>query len=246
MGIDMKAEPDGGRYLVLLNAFIDGELSAADRVAVAERFATDPDFARAHLTLARLKACVTAGVDGDAAVALPARRRRMPRLAIAAAAAAIACVAVLAGADLLRRKAPDGTESSPATLVGLTNLPAHALLPHLDLAGLSLAAISVEPDRTGQAGGGPSVVATYRGPHGCRLDLAAGPAGRDLPLAQGSSRHGWTVGEVRYELVAHGMPRWRFALIAEAAEKATRSGPLPQTLERRLREARASAPPCAG
>ena len=243
MGTDMKAEPDRGRDLVLLNAFIDGELSAADRVAVAERFATDADFARAHVTLARLKACVTAGPDDGADIALPARRRRIPWAALAAAAATIACVAVLAGADLLRRHPAGGAEPGTATLVVLATLPSRTLRPRLDLAGLSLVAISEQP--SGASGTGPAVVATYRGPHGCRLDLAAGPAGRDLPRAEGSSRHGWTVGDVRYELVAHGMPRWRFALIAEAAENQTRSGPLPQALERRLREARASAPPCA-
>ena len=62
----------------------------------------------------------------------------------------------------------------------------------------------------------------------------------------GSSRHRWTVDDIAYELVAHGMPDWRFALISEAAERQTRSGRLPRRMEQRLREARSSAPPCAG
>lgn len=237
----MATETDRTGDFVLLNAFVDGELSPAERAAIAARLAADPDVAHAHVTLARLKACVADSADDTAAIDLPPRRRRIPRAAFVAAAAAIGCIAILAGADFARRGPARGPVLAPPTTVTFANLPSRPLLPHLELAGLSLAAVSVE-----NAGAAATVVATYRGPHGCRLDLRAGPAGRDLGAAQGSSRHGWEVGEMRYELVAHGMPQWRFAIIAQAAEKQTRGDHLPQGLERRLREARASAPPCAG
>jgi hypothetical protein len=42
------------------------------------------------------------------------------------------------------------------------------------------------------------------------------------------------------------MPGWRFAVIAEAAERETRDGRTPDAVGRRLREARALAPPCTG
>jgi hypothetical protein len=126
-------------------------------------------------------------------------------------------------------------------VVTLAALPANPVIPHLDVAGLVLEDVKVE-----HAGDVRLVLASYRGPHGCRLDLRVSPAGSALPVGAGSSRHGWEVGALAYELVAHGMPGWRFAIIAEAAEQETRAGTAPDAARRRLREARASAPPCTG
>ena len=41
---------------LLLNALVDGELAPQERAEMAARLAADRDFARAHATLARLKA----------------------------------------------------------------------------------------------------------------------------------------------------------------------------------------------
>jgi hypothetical protein len=65
------------------------------------------------------------------------------------------------------------------------------------------------------------------------------------PLS-GSSRYRWTVGNLTYELVAHGMPVWRFNIIADASELQTRLNADHNRINRRLREARTGAPPCAG
>jgi hypothetical protein len=227
--------------LVRLNAFVDGELAPAERAAVAARLAADRNFASAHATLARLKACVDATIE-DAPVQFrplhrPPRqcRRWLPAGGLAAAAA---CIALLA----TRGHAPHHlSETAAATpdvaLAGASWRPA---LPHLDIAGLTLVAV------TAQTGAGsPVVTAGYLGPHGCKLELYARPAGSEPAIAANNHR-AWTVDAITYELVAHGMPDRRFASIADAAERLTRRDDrLPASLERRLREARAAAP-CAG
>lgn len=68
MATDINREDD----LVRLNAFVDGELSPADRAAVAARLARDAQFAHAHATLARLKACVHGGADDQFVPPVPA------------------------------------------------------------------------------------------------------------------------------------------------------------------------------
>ena len=126
-------------------------------------------------------------------------------------------------------------------VVTLAALPANPVIPHLDMGGLTLEDVKID-----RAGDVRLLVASYRGPHGCLLDLRVSPAGFAVPAGVGSSRHTWEVGPLAYELVAHGMPGWRFAVIADAAERETRDGRAPDAVRRRLREARAVAPPCAG
>jgi hypothetical protein len=92
----------------------------------------------------------------------------------------------------------------------------------------------------------PLITANYRGPHGCRLDLRAWPTGAKAVPLDGTSRRTWTAGGLTYELVAHGMPKWRFAIIAEAAEQQTQLAAAPERIDRRLREANRGAPPCVG
>ena len=123
----------------------------------------------------------------------------------------------------------------------LAALPANPVIPDLGVAGLVLTDIDV--DRSGSV---RFLMATYSGPHGCRLDLRVGPAGAAASPREGAIRHTWTVGDLAYELTAHGMPGWRFTLIADAVERETRSGRLPDGSDRRLREARSAAPPCTG
>lgn len=119
-------------------------------------------------------------------------------------------------------------------------LPAHPVIPDFGQAGLTL--IGVELRR--QAAG-PVLVAAYTGPRGCRLELRI--RGDDAASsADGSSRHGWTAAGLSYELVAFGMPATRFALIVGSAERQTRIDSDPGSVDRQLREARSSAPPCVG
>jgi len=225
---------------LLLNALVDGELSPQERAEIAARLAADRDFARAHATLARLKASIGEIADETPAISLPRPRRPAWRLVAAAAA----CVAAVIAIGLLAKTEwpldHDAASTEGPTAITLASLPAGATIPRLDTAGLKLVGLAIGPEKI------PVFTATYRGPHGCRLDLRAWPIGSDAAALAGTSRHNWTAGNLAYELVAHGMPHWRFAIIAETAEQQTRAGSDPKRIDRRMREANIGAPPCVG
>jgi len=238
----MAIDRDRGDDILRLNAFVDGELSPGERAAVAARIADDREFASAHATLARLKAQVADGVGtAPAAAAIPApRTRRLAVVLTAGAAAACAIVAIAALSALQPQNKPVALAAREA-VVTLAALPASPVIPDLEKAGLTLVDLAID-----RAGENRLLVATYRGPHGCQLDLRVHPVGATVAPIAGTRRHAWVAGELAYELVAHGMPGWRFAMIAAAAEQETRNGRLPEPVERQLREARVGAPPCLG
>jgi anti-sigma factor RsiW len=241
-----------------LNALIDGELTPAEQADVAGRLASDRHFARAHATLARLKAAVGELANETPVPVLPRARRfaRTRHLLMSATsaglhrygpmAAGIAVILALCGAVMLGtvltagRPSPGETASVDPIALTLASLPQGTRIPALDSAGLRLVDVAIAP-----AGQANAVVAQYRGPHGCRIDLRLHPF--DIPSTlSGTSLSTWRVDDIVYELAAHGMPAWRFALIADAAEQQTRHGGMPANAERRLREANAAPPPCAG
>lgn len=227
-----------------MNALVDGELAPAERAAAADRLADDREFARAHATLMRLKASVMEAADEVASVELPAARRCNPRLAMLAGSAALAAaIAAVAVVSVVTKQTPIEQPVSQAELlqsnVVLAAFPQSPFLPDLASAGLKLVETTMRKGIDA-----PVLTATYLGPRGCRLELRVQLADAAAPLVAGSKRHAWRVGDLAYELVAYGMPADRFAAVAEAAERATRSGTMPRGAERRLQEASASAPPC--
>jgi len=223
--------------LLRLNALVDGELAPAERAELAARLAGERDLARAYATLARLKATTAAVVDEMPMISLPPPKRRAwlyPAAFAACSAAAISIgIAVNNFGD-----APDVAEGP--TAITLASLPTGTTVPRLDIAGLRLIGVAIDPGKV------PLFTATYRGPHGCRLDLEAWPIESVAPTIMGTSRHRWTVGKLFYELVAHGMPAGRFTIIAEAAEQQTRADSDPQLIAQRLRRANKGAAPCLG
>jgi hypothetical protein len=225
---------------LLLNALVDGELAPQERAEIAARLAVDRDFARAHATLARLKASIGEITNDAPAISLP----RPPRPAWRLVGTAAACLAAVIAIGLLARTEwpldHEAASTEGPTAITLASLPTWATIPRLDRAGLKLVGLAIDPEKI------PVFTATYRGPHGCRLDLRAWPVGSNAAMLVGTSRHNWTAGNLAYELVAHGMPPWRFAIIAEAAEQQTRAGSDPKSIDRRMREANIGAPPCVG
>jgi anti-sigma factor RsiW len=225
-----------------LNALIDGELPPADHAALADRIAAGRDLAQAHATLARLKACIveTAAKTpvGDIAIPhSPRRRRLLPAIGLAtAAAAALLALAVFYPAQ----RADQASRTEIAPLVTLAALPVAPVIPDLTIAGLNL--VGGEVETSGQTA---VLVAAYRGPRGCRLELRVRPAGTAMTATVGTTRAAWTAGDLAYELVAFGMPAGRFAAVAAAAEASSRAGAMPENTTR-LREASLSAPPCTG
>jgi hypothetical protein len=236
---------DNGRTydLETLNALVDGELAPTERAAIAARLAVERDLASAYATLARLKAVTAEAAEDCPTIVL----RRPRRLTIRRHAAAVAaCIGLVIGGVLLAKQTwlaeelPIAGTAEGSTEITLASLPAGTMIPRLDIAGLKLISLAFSP------GSVPLFTATYHGPHGCRLDLRGWPVGADAPPASGSSRHRWVVGTLVYELTAHGMPDWRFRLIADAAEQQTRAVSDPDRIDRRLREADRGAPPCLG
>ncbi|MDP2411317.1 MAG: hypothetical protein Q8M26_13655 [Pseudolabrys sp.] len=224
-----------------LNALIDGELPPAEHAALAGRIAAGREVAEAHATLARLKACIVASAEQTptGAFVLPAPKRRLlPAVGFAAAAAAVLIAAI---GWYPQRPVEEPPAFSIAPLVTLASLPAAPVIPDLAPAGLKL--VGAEIERAGQTA---VLVAAYRGPRGCRLELRVRPAAVDLPPTAGTSRRAWTAGDLAYELVAFGMPEGRFLAVALAAESATQAGQLPADADNRLRQAGLQAPPCVG
>lgn len=224
-----------------LNALIDGELPPAEHAALADRIAAERDLAHAHATLARLKACIVERVESTPPVefVLPKPKRRiLPALGMAAAAA-VAVFAILIGFREPEHEQTLNAEITP--IITLAALPAQPFIPDLTNAGLKL--VGGEVERSDQTA---VLVAAYRGPRGCRLELRVWPATTRVSPTIGTSRRTWMAGDLAYELVAFGMPAGRFAAVATAAEAATRAGQMPKEVDARLHEARLAALPCVG
>jgi hypothetical protein len=227
--------------LLRLNALVDGELGPAEGADLAARLAVDRELARAYATLARVKAAIGEVAEEAPEIVLPSPKRlTWPRMAaVGVGLAAMLAVALFAANSFLSNRDNEGPNEAP-TAITLASLPAGTTVPRLDTAGLKLVNLDIDPGRV------PIFTARYRGPHGCRLDLRAWPVGNPPPPLAGSSRHRWTAGGLTYELVAHGMPVWRFDIIADAAELQTRLNVDHNRINRRLRQAEYGAPPCTG
>jgi anti-sigma factor RsiW len=237
----MAASPTPQDDLQRLNALIDGELPPAEHAALAARIANSRELANAHATLARLKASLVEGLSEaptpQSQAALVASRQSFGRMA-AAAAAAVLAVAVIV--HMSWQSFDDEPIVRPEAAIILAALPAHPIIPDLAVGGLTLAGTEVE-----KVAGTSVLVAAYRGPRGCRLELRVHSVLRDIQPTAGTSRRAWTVGELSYELAAFGMPKARFAAVADVAQAATRAGRPPEPTVTRMREARRAAPPGA-
>ncbi|NWG23564.1 MAG: hypothetical protein HXY30_03955 [Pseudorhodoplanes sp.] len=224
-----------------LNALVDGELPLADRAAIAARMAVEPDLARAHATLIRLKAEIGSYADAQPAPGLNAdsRTRRRGLIAVVSAAAALLAAAVFAVSDLPAHRRASVAERGAPQRESASLKPA---IPDLSTAGLTLQRVETDGGRPFER-----LTAIYSGPRGCRLELRVRPvASAPFAPTAATRQHSWSDGELSYELSAFGMPLVRFAMIAEATERQTRVADSREIAEKRLREARSTALPCAG
>ncbi|MEO1104211.1 MAG: hypothetical protein AAFW98_10850 [Pseudomonadota bacterium] len=215
-----------------LNAYVDGELSAREKAAVAEDIASDPSLARAVAVLQGVKAELAEFPD-----TAPVRRRRGGRFALPFVPwLSAACIALLvAGGAVLATQltAPETpsllaqhqqwTETAraggaPTPETGVSRAFFAPQLPSLTPFGLRLdhaALVSL-------ADGEEALHAGYVGQRGCRISLfllppesAADAPGRSADVLQASGQAGpW-----RYHLLAQDMESARFALIAAALDE---------------------------
>ena len=218
-----------------LNAYVDGELSAREKAAVAEEIAGDPSLAHAVAILQSLKAELSE-FPGSA----PARRRRGGRFALPVVPwLTAACLALLvAGGAMLASQltAPETSPllaqhqewadtarpgGAPAPEIGVAKAFFAPQLPSLEPFGLRL-------DRAGLvslADGEEALHAGYVGQRGCRISLfllppdsASDHLGLPAEILQASGQ----AGSWRYRLLAQDMDSARFALIAAALDEQLR------------------------
>lgn len=239
-----------------LNAYVDGELDPAQAARVARMAAGNPSVAAQIATLRELKAAVASAVP-EREIKLaggPSFRRIMY--------AAAAVLVFLVGGTVLHLSAfredsgarwarflqaqhaewtfADGSLTAPiAPVAGPANL-----LP-LDLRSARLTFVGSETTRHA----GHAVLRTgYEGTRGCRVSLYVfdSDAVPDTSEFDPSLRvRWWEIGEQDFVLLARGMAETRFNGLAEAVEKALRSGyELDRRTRQQLAHARRTSPPC--
>ncbi|MGF1609901.1 MAG: anti-sigma factor family protein [Kiloniellales bacterium] len=255
----------------LLNAYVDGELSAAERALIARASADDPEIAERIAQLSRLKAALHESVQdaaGRQSITLPHQPAGWPRRQVLAAALALA--AFLGGAALLqiwqagggpamlaqarslhdawqRQEAEVPAVGDGAVLAALNELGPAALLPDLSAAQLILNHVMLR-----HRAAGPALLhAGYSGTRGCRVSLfltkALAGVPRDLTLYKdGIERtYAWRSGGLGYLLLASGMDDARFDLIARSVHSATlEARPFGSETRAALAESRAASTPC--
>ncbi|QDI82391.1 anti-sigma factor [Methylorubrum populi] len=204
-----------------LNAYVDGELDAQDRHAVAETLARDPVLSARVATLTRLKQGVKQGVT---AAAVPPRRAPIARASLGWVCAAALVVLVGTGWLALSSRAPTDPARAAFTAWSAAGAPPNDVRPAGGLNGfpLDLEAAGFRLIYVSEGNGSAGWLAGYEGRHGCRLAIWSGPsrgqAGREIAQGSGGLRVArWDSEGRHYVLLSKTVPAERFALLAEAA-----------------------------
>tara|TARA_R110000772_G_scaffold215694_2_gene326208 strand:+ start:52414 stop:53181 length:768 start_codon:yes stop_codon:yes gene_type:complete len=244
----------------LLNAYVDGELDAAQAAEVARAVANDPALAREVAALSRLRLAVADSLEAPG-IALPQPDRRPLR---AATAATVVFVLLAGGAAFLDGHARPAAEASWLTEAWTAHqtwsATEGALVPARQAAALLGAYV---PDLTASrltlthseirtlADGEQALIAGYRGSRGCKVSLIVFPsrgglaeALQPLPRA-GQEAYGWRVGGLDYLILSDGMESRRFGQLAESVHDSSRHhAPFDAETRIALRESRDNSAPC--
>jgi anti-sigma factor RsiW len=243
----------------LLNAYLDGELSAPDAAAIARRIAGDPTLSAALADIRELSRTLrqlrppAAQAPAPNPVPHPASMPTIaPRRAAwrpLALAAAVAVATVFAGAlYFLQPGQPDSPAAwhkaflaraysvplsdpvQPVRLFGLQGVP--------DLASANLTLV----DRRNGADG--AMALHYTGRNGCRLTLTAGFDAAPVAMIRGGiMRSSWIAGGIDYMVLANGMDMARFDAISLYIRQLTGQSAQPATVLA-MRLATERAVPC--
>lgn len=234
----------GEEELLFLNAYVDGELDAADARAWSRRVETDPAAAAAHAEIVDLKQRVgrlTArdifAVERNEPEATPALRRRPARgrnrhrrLVVAGSLVAALGLGVWAAPDLRPT-----AELEDGLLAWHDRLSADEF--SLDPSGagvyLSVARLGdyAAPDLTSlglrlieaKAVGAGAAAFHYRGAADCRLTVWTGPASAAIAdSAEWPDVRRWTIGARAYGVAAAGLDPRRIGSIADFVEADSR------------------------
>lgn len=249
------------------NAFADGELDRESRSEVLAAASRDQRLAKELSDLTKLKSAVEDCIEVPE-INLALKTRGGPSLRMGLAVAASLALAVLAGVGwwLIAATAPSigvpiawameahrswvdgGSEAAvhPPFWPAGTRLDAH--VPDLSAAKLRVAHVGelVAP------GGGRALMVGYLGTRGCRVTLLMERTKSDLGAAatymesEGVLAMAWQAGPLRHLIIAQGMDRSRFRVIAEAVHRASQERlPIDEPTRTALARSRAASPPCA-
>jgi len=253
-----------------INAYVDGELSSERAADVARCIAREPAIARQVAALTRLRSVLPQAVDVPA-LGIPAqpRQHRFQMKTLAAACVAVSLLVSGAAVYLTERTAAspwpeaalvahDAWRLPPADRSGALggvrheavvqdSHPSGAYVP--DLSASKLSVVFVDANR--KLLGRPSIVIGYAGTRGCKVTLLASVGKSQEPdefrfLTLGeSSAYGWRTGAVDYMLIAKGMDRQRFDLIAKSVFHATKErSPFDEDTRTALLDSRRKSKPC--
>ncbi len=205
----------------VLNAFVDGELSAREAARVAELIAADPVVAKRVATLHQMKAALsTMSEDLDLPAVAPPRRGRVAGLR----AAMVACLCLLTLLWPAQISGPEQKVARPSLVTQhdhwLTHGPerAGAVLPaHFDWLGPVLSASGLWLVHHAQLGDLEHF--GFKGVNDCRLSLFVSAArsasgALSLSLTAQVQQAQWQIGASAFTMIARDMAPARFAAIA--------------------------------
>jgi anti-sigma factor RsiW len=255
------------------NAFVDGELDRNTRAEVLSQAAGAPLLARELAHLNRLKSVIEDSVDvpeidlpADANQHQPEHRNpsRRAKLALAAGVALLLVSGIawwftpapvpgqgvpVAWAMEAHGSWQDGGENAKTGgLLRPANVRIDAHVPDLSAAKLRIASIGELPGPDGV----PALAVGYLGTRGCRVTLLVDGAPGDLSEAAmffemgGLQAMVWRAGRLRHLILAQGMDKGRFQMIAKTVHRNTLERlPVDEPTRLALAKSRASSPPCA-
>jgi anti-sigma factor RsiW len=248
-----------------LGAYVDGELDVEERARIAEAAARDPEVARQIMVLSRLKSAVSALPD-EVPMELPAIPARRHWISGIAAGLLSLMIGATAYWIFVQGNPSPGGKADLASIVHqtwsaagqaqnidrgavLAAAPAHLLrsyVPDLQAAKLRLVYFEVLENE-----GGPALVAGYVGSRGCRVTIVVSENGGggdilDIRVDGGLISARWRVGPLAYAILAKGMARQRFRLLAASVfEASMKAAPMSRRTQVALARSRAESKPCA-
>ena len=250
----------GGSTWQKLNAYVDDELSAKEKAAVAEDIAADPELARGVAVLQALKAELAEFPQNKTAKGTRPGGGPMPSslprwLSAACVAFLLVGAAFFAerlfqpGQDPLLAQHMAWAQTEPPVNVaapdaGVVSAFFGSQLPSLEPFGLRLNTVNLTALHSGEE----VLHAGYIGRRGCRVSLFLLPAGTEasrLDGLEGLLHAEGEVGRWTYHLLAQDMNAARFALIARALEEQLRLlAPLAEDSRLAYRADPAARAPC--
>jgi anti-sigma factor RsiW len=249
-----------------LNAFIDGELDVEARAEVTAKAARDPAYAQKLAMLSQLKAAIADAVPTPEIEVSRAPSPSRHRMVFAVAASLVLLIAAGIGWTNLtddrtapiefalekaiethRAWKPQTAGNSDKGLAQPVAAVLHPNVPDLSANGLDLAYVGTR--RT--TGGRDMLLIGYLGSRGCRLTMfvnrAEGPKLDNVVHIDSDNVvvSLWRAGSLSYALLAEGMAKPRFRLIADSVRRASlRRLPLDHDTRMALSRSRAASPPC--